>query len=186
MWWRKTICISCIKSTVDFLHDTKCTCTNTRQSKKNYSCTVLSKVKWPSFSVLMLLVGQQEGHPACKNWVVRYWHGYLSGEWCRLAYGPADATATRCLASVKVCSVLFFSHPRSEGWPHHGHTVSIYLCPLSLWLILPWAVLSTSWCCPSRPCVVFLDCVHLALFLVLVPAHLGSPGQRAVKQVCVH
>jgi len=24
---------------------------------------------------LMLLVGQQEGHPPCKNWVVRYWRG---------------------------------------------------------------------------------------------------------------
>ena len=29
------------------------------------------------------------------------------------------------------CSVLFFSRPRSEGWPHHGRTVSIYLCPLA-------------------------------------------------------
>ena len=55
-------------------------------------------------------------------------------------------------------SVLFFSHPRSEGWPHHGCTFSIYLCPLSFWL-------STSWCCPSRQCVVFLACVHLTLFL---------------------
>ena len=26
-------------------------------------------------------------------------------------------------------SVLFFSHPRSEGWPHHGRTFSIYPCP---------------------------------------------------------
>jgi len=26
----------------------------------------------------MLMVGQQEGHPACKNWVVRYWCAYLS------------------------------------------------------------------------------------------------------------
>jgi len=46
---------------------------------------------------LMLLVGWQEGHPACKNWVVGCWHGYLSGARCRLAYGPADATATHCL-----------------------------------------------------------------------------------------
>jgi len=30
-------------------------------------------------------------------WVVRYFRGYLSGARCRLAYGPADATATRCL-----------------------------------------------------------------------------------------
>jgi len=48
-----------------------------------------------AFSALTLLVGRQEEHPACKNWVVRYWHGYLSGARCiRFAYGPADATAT--------------------------------------------------------------------------------------------
>ena len=32
-----------------------------------------------------------------KNWVVGRWHGYLSGARCRLAYSPADATATHCL-----------------------------------------------------------------------------------------
>ena len=48
-------------------------------------------------SALMLLVGWQEGHPACKNWVVGCWRGYLSEARCRLAYGPADATATHCL-----------------------------------------------------------------------------------------
>jgi len=47
-----------------------------------------------AFSALTLLVGRQEGHLACKNRVVGYWHGYLSGARCRLAYGPADATAT--------------------------------------------------------------------------------------------
>jgi len=48
----------------------------------------------------MLLVGRQEGHPACKKLsggVLGCWHGYLSGARCRLAYGPADATATHCL-----------------------------------------------------------------------------------------
>ena len=50
-----------------------------------------------AFSALMLLVGRQEGHLACKNRVVGYWRGYLSGARCRLAYGPADATATHCL-----------------------------------------------------------------------------------------
>jgi len=48
-----------------------------------------------AFSALMLFVGQQEG--PVKNWVVGCWHGYLSGARCRLAYGPADATATHCL-----------------------------------------------------------------------------------------
>ena len=50
-----------------------------------------------AFSALMLLVGQQEGHPACKK---------LSGEvlvwlsvWSEVqtCICPADATATHCL-----------------------------------------------------------------------------------------
>ena len=51
-----------------------------------------------SFSALTLLVGRQEGHPACKKNLsggVLAW--YLSGARCRFAYGPADATATHCL-----------------------------------------------------------------------------------------
>ena len=47
------------------------------------------------FSALMLLAGWQEGHPACRNWVVRYCHGYLTGVRCKwFTYSPADATAT--------------------------------------------------------------------------------------------
>jgi len=76
---------------------------------------------------LMLLVGWQEGHPACKNWVVGCWHGYLSGARCRLAYSPADT--------------------------------------------LPLIV-----CCFSK--------IQIG-FTFLVPAHPGSPGQRAIKRVCV-
>ena len=44
-----------------------------------------------AFSALTLLVGRQVGRPACIR------RGYLSGARCRLAYGPADATATHCL-----------------------------------------------------------------------------------------
>jgi len=81
-----------------------------------------------AFSNLSLLFGRQEGHPACKKNRVRgCWHGYLSGARCRLAYGPADATATQC---------LYFSKIQTG-------------------------------------------------FTFLVPVHPGSPGQRAVKRVCV-
>jgi len=69
-----------------------------------------------AFSALTLLVGRQKGHPACKK---------LSGgvlAWCRLAYGPADATVP-CFSKIQIG------------------------------------------------------------FTSLVPAHLGSPGQRAVKRV---
>jgi len=51
-----------------------------------------------AFSALTLLVGRQEGQPACKKpewWGagVVNWLSYLSGARCRLAYDPADATA---------------------------------------------------------------------------------------------
>jgi len=50
-----------------------------------------------AFSALTLLVGQQEGHPACKKSSDGCWHGYVSEARCRFAYGPADATATHYL-----------------------------------------------------------------------------------------
>jgi len=50
-----------------------------------------------AFSALTLLVGRQEGHPACKKLSGEELVWYLSGVLCRLAYGPADAIATHCL-----------------------------------------------------------------------------------------
>ena len=45
---------------------------------------------------LTLLVGRQEGHPACKK-LSDGMLAWLSGMRCRLAYSPADATATHYL-----------------------------------------------------------------------------------------
>ena len=42
-------------------------------------------------------LGGMKGIRPVKNRVVGYWRGYLSGVRCRLAYGPADTTATHCL-----------------------------------------------------------------------------------------
>jgi len=42
-------------------------------------------------------LGGRKGIWPVKNWVVGCWRGCLSGARCRLAYGPADATATHCL-----------------------------------------------------------------------------------------
>ena len=59
--------------------------------------------QWPIFiSVLQSVLwrcslGGRKGIRPVKNWVVGCWRGYLSGARCRLAYGPADATATHCL-----------------------------------------------------------------------------------------
>ena len=81
----------------------------------------------PSVLWRCCLGGRKDIRPV-KNWLVECWHGYMSGARCRLAYGPADATAT--------------------------HTLS----------------------CFSK--------IQIG-FTFLVPAHLGSPGQKAVKRVCV-
>ena len=75
-----------------------------------------------AFSALTLLVGQQEGHPACKK---------LSGE---------VLTWFSVWNEVQTCI-----------WP--------------------------SWC--------YFHSLSPGGFSFLVPAHPGSPGQRAVKQVCV-
>jgi len=75
-------------------------------------------------------------------------------------------------------AVLFLSRPRSGGWPHHGRTFSIYLYPLSFWLTVPQRVLSTTWCCLSRQCMVFLVCVHY-FFLQAIPLF-----PRGVTIVC--
>jgi len=39
----------------------------------------------------------RKGIRSVKTCVMGCWRGYLSGARCRLAYGPADATATHCL-----------------------------------------------------------------------------------------
>jgi len=50
-----------------------------------------------TFAFSALLLDWQEGHPACKK--LEWWGAgvVMSGATCRLAYGPADATATHCL-----------------------------------------------------------------------------------------
>ena len=68
-----------------------------------------------AFSALTLLVGRRKGIWPVKNWAVGCWHGYLSGARCRLAYGPADATATQCLLLQIGFTFLVPAHPGSPG-----------------------------------------------------------------------
>ena len=56
-----------------------------------YAWRCMPSVLWPCS------LGSRKGIRPVKNWVVRCWHGYLTGARCRLAYGPMDATATHCL-----------------------------------------------------------------------------------------
>ena len=67
-----------------------------------------------AFSALTLLVGRQEGHPASKKLSggVLAWS---SGASCRLAYGPADATATHCLLFQENPDWFYLSSTGSPG-----------------------------------------------------------------------
>ena len=68
-------------------------------------------------------LGSRKGIRPVKNWVVGYWRGYLPAARYRLAYGPADATATHCLllhASVKSRLVLPFWYRLTQLVPDKG------------------------------------------------------------------
>ena len=73
-----------------------CCCTrDTQLGSVNFSCWkflwIFKILKWRCW------LGSRKGIRPVKYWVVGCWCGYLSGVRCRLAYGPADATATYCL-----------------------------------------------------------------------------------------
>jgi len=71
-----------------------------------------------AFSALMLLVGWQEGHPACKK-LSGGMLAWLSGMRCRLAYIPADATATHYLLLQLIQIGFTFLVPAHLGGPGH-------------------------------------------------------------------
>ena len=60
------------------------------------NCNLVSGEK-KAFSALTPLVGRQEGHQACKK--TEQWGSgvVMSGARCRVAYGPANSTATHSL-----------------------------------------------------------------------------------------
>jgi len=74
-----------------------------------------------AFSAMTLLVGRQEGHPACKKREVGYWHGYLSGARCRLVYMaqlmPLPLTVS-CFSKIQIG--FTFLVPAHQGSPGKG------------------------------------------------------------------
>ena len=77
----------------------------------------LIKVSMPSVSSVLwrCWLGGRKGIRPVKNWVVGCWRGYLSGSRFRLAYGPADATATHCLLLHKNPDWCYLSGTGSPG-----------------------------------------------------------------------
>ena len=136
-------------------------------------------------------------HPACRNWVMMCCCGYLSGAISRLfAYGPADATLFRkpiisCIVYIQIgftfqyfqCLVPYSAlmllvgrqkgHPACKKLERWGTGMVIYVerdADLHMAQLMP---LPLTVSCFSKIQIVFT---------FLLPAHLGSPGKRAVKR----
>jgi len=83
-----------------------------------------------AFSALTLLVGRQEGHPACKKLSGGCWRVCLSGMRCKFAYGPADTTATHCLLLQEIqigfgFTFLVPAYPGSPGQNPESHEMVV-------------------------------------------------------------
>jgi len=99
-------------------------------------------------------------------------------------YNPAHVLSTQRLLTSKSMTDGHCTSAIADGL--HNVLVNRHLTTTiySSVLLQPSSiVLSTSsWCCPSRMCVVFLACVHLALFLALSL----SAGNSLVSSWCDH
>ena len=91
------------------------------------------------FSALTLLVGRQEGHPACKNWVLGCRCGYLSGVRCR--WGPDEAQmmplplTVSCFSKIQIGFFLFLV-PAHPGNPRKRAVKRVCVCGRISWLRL--------------------------------------------------
>ena len=91
--WAKKLLTSCqiFRYAVPARTVTKKALTTTK-----YFAEMCTMKPWPSV-LWRCWLGGRKGIWPVKNWVVGCWRGYLSGDRCRLAYGPSDATATHRL-----------------------------------------------------------------------------------------
>ena len=103
--WRFSWCICCWWSSVAW--SCFCQCIQT---------TAMPSVLWHCW------LGSRKGIWPVKMWVLGCWRGYMSGARCRLGprYGPADATATHFLASVKSRLVLPLWYQLTSVVPDKG------------------------------------------------------------------
>jgi len=125
-------CSVCCQNMDGCLHCTRC------------SLWVIKLYCWSEligFSALILLVGCQEEHTACK--VMRCLHGYLSAARCKLfACGPADTVATTCF--VKIQNGLTSLVPAYPDHPGKEAVKWVSICWLELLLSSCSAEMSVS------------------------------------------
>jgi len=104
----------------------------------------------PSFAfiALTLLVGWQEGHPACKKRVVRYWYSYV---WSEVQMNCVWSSWCHCHPIISCCSKIrnglpFWCRPTQvvlEKRPLNGCSSSNNSSSLTdwfLWVLLVWSM----------------------------------------------
>jgi len=86
-------------------------------------------------------LGDRKGIRPIKKTVVGCWHGYLSGVRCKVAYGPADATATHCHCLLLHINPDWFCllGPAHPGSPDKG--------PLNRCVCVCMSISIVMWCC---------------------------------------
>ena len=80
--------------------------------------TCISSQWTHAFSALTLLVGQQEGHPVCKNRVVGCWRGYLleQGADLHMAQLMSLPFTVSCFSKIQIgFTFLVPAHPGGPG-----------------------------------------------------------------------
>ena len=109
-----------------------------------------------AFSALTQLCIRKNIWPV-KNWVMRYWHGYLSGARCKwFAYSLADATATpSSLASLKSGMVLSFWYQLTQiVLEKRPLSMSVYSVTVFCTYFRPRTFLMHCCCACMKPLVV--------------------------------
>ena len=103
-----------------------------------------------AFSALTLLVGRQEGHPACKKLSGGVLAWYLSGSRCRLAYGPLMPLPLTVSCSSKIQIGFTFLVPADLGSPGKRTVKRVCVCvcviDLSHCTVQVFSIPPFAWC----------------------------------------
>jgi len=124
-----------------------------------------------AFSALTLLVGRQEGHPACKKY----------GGWWRWALVSPDGVAPSRMVSVSASVNLplhhkdpkFSSGTGSPGWSRKKAVKRLCVC---VCVVVPGCLASAG----TQPLVSVCVCV-----CVVVPGWFASAGTQPLVSACV-
>ena len=113
------------------------------------------------------------------HWVL-VWCGYLSGARCRLFEDLKNFWLSSCRRAFSALTLLV---GRQEGHPAFKKLSGGVLAWLSVWSKVQTCIIMAQ----LMPLPLTVSCFSKILisFTFLVPAHPGSTGQRAVKQMCV-